>query len=77
MGPSTSNESKKQENWIQIGKTRHRIANNHHVLLEKLHAELPYVGMADLLFLTSMFGASVLLVCNPIALLNVRKSGQG
>lgn len=73
---SLEDQSHKQERFIQIGKSRHRIANDHHALLIALTRQFPYSTMAELLFLTSFIGASLLQVLNPMALINVRNRAE-
>ena len=61
----------KKERFISIGKSRHRIANDHHELLSRLHTNFRYLSMEQLLFLTSFFGASVALLCGIPMLISV------
>lgn len=65
--------SHKRERWIQIGKHRCRIANDHHAMLLRLSEEFRYVSMQELLFYTSLVGASVMQQANPGRLINVRR----
>jgi len=65
--------SHKRERWIQIGKHRCRIANDHHAMLLRLSEEFRYVSMQELLFYTSLVGASVMQQANPARLINVRR----
>lgn len=68
--------SLKQESFINIGKHRFRIASDHHAVLAELHESFTYVSMGDLLFLTSLIGANLLLSVNPINVLNVRNRAR-
>lgn len=69
-------DSRKKERFIQIGKSRHRIANDHHSLLVELTDEFRYCSMEQLLFLTSFIGASLLLRLNPMLLFSVRSRSE-
>lgn len=70
-------DSRKKEQFINIGKHRHRIANDHHGLLVELTDEFRYCSMEQLLFLTSFIGASLLLRLNPMMLFSVRSRAEG
>jgi hypothetical protein len=74
---SISEESTKRERFIQLGKHRHRIANDHHAALIELHNNFfRYVPMGELLFLTSLIGATLLLNFPLSALINVRNRAE-
>lgn len=72
------NESpgQKKEQFVQIGKNRVRIANDHHAILSDIKDDFREMNMEQLLFLTSFIGASLLQVFGPMTLRNVRKSAQ-
>lgn len=71
-----SSPDAKQESFIQIGKHRHRIANDHHAMLRQLTEDFRYMRMEDLLFLTSFIGANLLQAFNPVTLINVRNRAE-
>lgn len=66
----------KKEKFISIGKSRHRIANNHHDLLSQIHTDCRYLTMEQLLFLTSLFGASLAVLCGMPMLISVLNRAQ-
>lgn len=73
-----SREVEKQDCFIQIGKHRHRIANDHHAALSDLRASFfRYAPMDEVLFMTSLIGASLLLNLPLLPLINVRNRAEG
>lgn len=71
-----SPESTKRESFIQIGKHRHRIANDHHAILRQLTEDFRYMSMQELLFFTSFIGANLLQAFNPVTLITVRNRAE-
>jgi hypothetical protein len=74
----SQSHSKKRERFIQIGKHRFRIANDHHAALTELSQTLfRYVPMGNLLFLTSFVGAILLLNFPVVVMIIVRICAEG
>jgi len=66
----------KKEKFISIGRSRHRLANDHHELLCQLHTDFRYLSMEQLLFLTSFVGANLALMCGLPMLITVLNRAQ-
>lgn len=69
---AVEDDSPKKSEFIQIGKTRHRIASDHKCLLNEIQSDFREMTMEQIFFLTSFIGASLLQVFGPMVLRNVR-----
>lgn len=69
-------DSTKRESFIQLGKHRKRVANDHHALLIQVSEALPYSRMEDVYDYSSFIGCSVLLMFNMIPLISVRNRAE-
>lgn len=69
---SITEQSSKRERFIQIGKHRHRIPNDHDDYLDEVMAILRYQSKAEALFATSYYGAMMIALLGFVPLKNVR-----